>query len=130
MDDKCLCETNRVVILPCSGGSNCGQIANAVAVELTKEGLGNIYCLAGIGAHIDGMIESARSAQRLLVIDGCSVACARKTVEHVGLSMTDYIDIAAEGVEKNHDFDLNPKQIAEMVTRARALLQSPVVVRS
>ena len=44
------------------------------------EGLGTIYCLAGIGAHIPGMVESTRSADRVLVIDGCSVACGKKTV--------------------------------------------------
>ena len=59
---ECQCRAEEVVLLPCSGGSNCGQITNQVAVKLTEEGVGNIYCLAGIGAHIEGMVESARSA--------------------------------------------------------------------
>ena len=47
-DQVCSCKAEEVVLLPCSGGSNCGQIANQVAVRLTEEGVGNIYCLAGI----------------------------------------------------------------------------------
>mgnify|MGYP000210641914 CR=1 FL=1 len=125
MADTCLCEANQVVILPCSGGSNCGQIANGAAVELTRQGLGNIYCLAGIGAHIGGMIDSARSAQRLLVIDGCSVACALKTVQHAGLKATDYVVVTDLGVEKNHDFDLGAAEVARVVDHARSLLAQP-----
>lgn len=125
MTQKCLCEADQVVILPCAGGSNCGQISNAAAVELTRQGLGHIYCLAGIAAHIGGMVDSARSAQRLLVIDGCSVACARKAVEHAGLKVTDYIDVTQQGITKNHDFDLDAGQVAAIVAHARSLLEQP-----
>ena len=123
MSDECLCEANAVVMLPCSGGSHCGQVANAAAVQLTYEGLGNMYRLAGIGAHVAGMLGSTRSAQRVLVIDGCSVACGKKAVEHVGLAVTDYIDVTAAGVEKNHQYDFDAAHIAAVVNRARSLLQ-------
>ncbi len=125
MVEKCLCEASQVVILPCSGGSNCGQIANAAAVELTRQGVGTIYCLAGIAAHIGGMVDSARSAQRLLIIDGCAVACGRKAIEHAGLRVTDYVDITRQGVAKNHDFDLDEAQVAPIVAHARSLLEQP-----
>lgn len=81
MAEQCTCKAEEITILPCSGGSNCGQIANQAAVNLDTLGVGKIYCLAGVGAHIDGMIESVKSAKRLVVIDGCQVACARKTIE-------------------------------------------------
>jgi uncharacterized metal-binding protein len=47
-DEVCSCKADEVVLLRCSGGSNCGQIANQAAVKLTDEGVGNIDCLAGI----------------------------------------------------------------------------------
>lgn len=125
MADRCLCEANQVVFLPCSGGSNCGQIANAAAVELTRQGWGNIYCLAGIGAHISGMIESARGAQRLVVIDGCSVGCGLKTVQHAGLALSDYVDVTRLGIAKSHDFELDPQHVKAVVARVQSLLQEP-----
>ena len=118
----CGCGAERVVLLPCSGGSNCGQIANKVAVQLTEEGLGNMSCLAGIGAHIESMIESARSARRLVAIDGCSVACARKAVEHAGLRVTDWVCVTEEGIKKNHDFHLNPEEIELIARRTKQSL--------
>jgi uncharacterized metal-binding protein len=96
------------------------------AVELTKQGVGTIHCLAGIGARIPSGLKAARLAERLLVIDGCSLACAREIVEAAGLRITDYIDIAAEGIDKNHDFDLQPRDIALIVKRARELLANVV----
>lgn len=112
------------MILACSGGSNCGQISNAAAVELTREGLGKLYCLAGIAAHLDGMVAAAASADRLMIIDGCAVACGKKVAEHLGLGITHYIDVTAEGIAKNHDFDLNPEEIARVVARCRSMLEA------
>lgn len=119
MSDKCLCNAKNVVVFPCSGGSNCGQIANEAAVRLTKEGVASLFCLAGIGAHIGGMVESARSAERIVAIDGCSVGCARKVLEHAGLTITDYIDVAKLGVEKNKNFDLVERDVVSIVDFVR-----------
>lgn len=54
MAEKCLCEPTEILLFPCSGGANVGQIANEVAVSLTREGIGKLFCLAGIGGHICG----------------------------------------------------------------------------
>lgn len=123
MAKECLCQANEIVVFPCSGGSNCGQIANKVAVDLTVDGIGTIFCLAGIGAHVPGMIESARSAKRIVAIDGCSVACAKKTLEHTDLKITDYIDITKEGIAKNKNFKLSQQDILFIVKRVKQELK-------
>jgi len=125
-DEVCSCKAEEVVLLPCSGGSNCGQIANQVAVRLTEEGVGNIYCLAGIGAHVEGMVESVRSARRVVALDGCAVACARKTVEHAGLAVTDWVCVTEAGIAKNHQFQLAPGEIALIARRTRESLMKPL----
>ena len=125
----CDCGVEGVTFFPCSGGSNCGQIANKVAVQLTEERLGNIYCLAGIGAHIGGMIESVRSAKRIVAIDGCSVACAKKTIEHAGLAVTDWVCVTEEGIEKNHKFKLPSEEIDLIARRIRESLAKSIGVR-
>ena len=123
--DKCACEASSVVVVTCSGASNCGQIANAAAVELDRSGIARFMCLAGFGGHVSGMIESARSADRLLVIDGCPVACGRKAVEHVGLTVTDYVDVTELGIEKRHEYDYAPALVDQAIGRARSLLSEP-----
>ena len=99
MADEC-CSPSEILIFTCSGSSNVGQVANQAAVDLQQEGVGKMLCLAGIGGHVSGMIASAQSAKRLVGIDGCAVACTKKTMEHVGLNLTDYVLITALGYEK------------------------------
>jgi uncharacterized metal-binding protein len=75
--EPCVCQPTEVLIFPCSGGSNVGQIANEAAKQLTKQGVGKMYCLAGIGGHISGIVESTKAAKKIIAIDGCPVICAR-----------------------------------------------------
>ena len=126
--NTCECKAEEIVLLPCAGGSNCGQITNRVAVKLDEEGVGRIYCLAGIGAHIDGMVESARGAKRIVALDGCKVACAKKTIEHTGLPVTDWVCVTEEGVEKNHQFKLASGEIDLIALRIREALAKPLGV--
>lgn len=125
---KCECTAEEITFLPCSGGSNCGQITNQVAIKLDKEGIGHIYCLAGIAAHIDGMVESAKGAKRLVVLDGCQVACGKQAVEHAGLRITDWICVTEEGIAKNHQFELAPEDIDLIARRTKELLARPITV--
>ncbi len=125
---KCECTAEEITFLPCAGGSNCGQITNQVAVRLDEEGVGRIYCLSGFAAHIDGMVESAKGAKRIVALDGCQVACAKKAIEHAGLKVTDWICVTEEGVTKNHQFKLVPEEIDLIARRTKESLAKPLGV--
>ncbi|MFC1861424.1 putative zinc-binding protein [Chloroflexota bacterium] len=102
---------------------------NQTAIKLTQEGIGKMYCLAGIGAHIEGMVESARGAKRIVALDGCKTTCAKNTIEHAGLNVTDLTCTTDEGIEKNHQFDISPKEVELVVHRTKQLLSKPVRAR-
>jgi uncharacterized metal-binding protein len=102
--ERCECEATSVLVFPCSGGSNVGQIANAAGIELSKRGKAHFYCLAGMGAHVAGMVDSAQHAKYRIAIDGCPVACARKTLEQAGVPVEKAVVITALGIDKNHEF--------------------------
>ncbi len=125
---ECTCKAEEIILLPCSGGSNCGQIANQAALSLDTLCIGRIYCLAGIGAHIGGMVESAKGARRLVALDGCPVACAKKTIEHAGLKVTDWICVTEEGIDKNHKFRISQDEIDLIARRTRESLARPLEV--
>ena len=114
MEEKCLCEPNEILMFSCAGSSNVGQIANQAAVRLTQEGIGRYFCLAGIGGHVSGMIESTKAGKMLVAIDGCPVACAKKTLEHAGFNIDEYVQVANLGIEKNHNFDLDPLDVGKV----------------
>jgi len=115
MEEKCLCEPNEILIFSCAGSSNVGQIANQAAVRLAQEGIGRYFCLAGIGGHVSGMIESTKAGKMLIAIDGCPVGCAKKTLEHTGFNIDEYVQVTELGIEKNHEFGLASSDVQKVV---------------
>lgn len=115
MAENC-CENSgaATMLLACSGGSNVGQLTNRAAVELTIEGAGKMYCLAGIGGRLSGFVRSAKDASSLVVIDGCEIACGKATLEGAGvpLSLHKHLVVTEYGIEKNKDFNLDPEDVA------------------
>ena len=99
------------MILSCSGGSNFGQLSNQAAVELTQEGFGKMFCLAGVGGHLSGFIQSAKDVPLMVAVDGCSVGCAKAILEHAEIPVKSYVVLTDHGIEKNHEFDLKKEEI-------------------
>ena len=111
MSQDCWTITAPRMILACAGGSNVGQLSNQVAVELTQEGFGKLFCLAGVGAHLSGFVQSARDIDELVVIDGCEIGCSKAILEHADITLKNYLVISEMGIEKNKNLKLNPADI-------------------
>lgn len=90
MASNCMRNEAGVLIFPCSGGSDVGELSDRVARKMAKCGQAKMFCLAGIGAHIPGMIESAKAANKIIAIDGCQVLCSKKILEHAGFKPISY----------------------------------------
>ena len=86
----CMCQEAGLLVFPCSGSSDVGELSDRVGRTIAKCGQAKMFCLAGIGAHIPGMIESAKAANKIISIDGCPVSCAKKTLEHAGFQVDSY----------------------------------------
>jgi len=111
MPDACCKSDGNIMILACSGGSNVGQLSNQAAVELTREGFGKMFCLAGIGGHLGGFVQSAKDVSQMVVIDGCSVGCAKVILQQANVPLKNDIVVTELGIEKNKDFNLKPEDI-------------------
>ncbi len=93
------CGSGNRLVYACSGGADVGEIADRVARRLVKKGFAKPSCLAGVGGHVSGFIASAQGEVENIVIDGCPVACARKTMEHIDAKITHYV-LADMGLKK------------------------------
>jgi uncharacterized metal-binding protein len=79
MGCSCNCSKEKLnLIYSCSGSADVGELADRLYRELKKRNIGDGSCLAGLGADLSGFIESARSADLNILIDGCSVSCSKK----------------------------------------------------
>lgn len=119
---SCSCKRETRIVMTCAGASNVGQIANEAGKRLDAEGDANFACLAGVSGGISGIIASVKGVDKLLVIDGCPVACAKKTVDAAGISGYRHYIVTDTGVKKVHAFQLDDTDIQKTVTACRAKL--------
>ena len=87
MTEKCSCGGNGTLVVACSGGADVGELADKLARNIARCGKAKPFCLAVFGAHIPNMIEMAKGADKILAIDGCPVACAKKTFDHMDMEL-------------------------------------------
>lgn len=120
MAEECCVPGGNIMILACSGGSNVGQLSNQAAIELTQEGFGRMFCLAGVGGHLGGFVQSAKDVPVMVAIDGCEVGCAKAILQHAEVPLKNYLVLTELGIEKNKDFNLK----AEDVQKVKAAVKS------
>src|SRR5512136_2839632 len=116
---KCLFGSSDVRVVACSGASNVGQIANQAALELAKAKVAGFFCLAGVGAHIKGLVKSGKEADLMVAIDGCPVQCAAKTMQHAEIEPAIQIIVTDLGIEKSHDIAIDEKACSKVVEKVK-----------
>ncbi len=119
---KCACGSAPKLIFTCSGSSDVGAIADQAARKLTKDGMGKMYCLAGIGGRVSGIMASTKSAAMILSIDGCPINCARKTLELAGFKKIEHLALSDIGLQKGQS-PVTPENIEKVVQKAMPLLR-------
>jgi len=100
--NTCACGTAPKLIFPCSGGSDVGELTDKVARKLTEDGKGRMYCLAGVGGRVSGIMATTESAADILVIDGCPLDCAKKTMETAGFNKFNHLRLSDIGMLKGN----------------------------
>ena len=88
------------LIFACSGAADVGEIADRAARELTKNGLGKMFCLAGVGGRAAGIMKKTEEASEILAIDGCDLDCTKNCLEQAGFTQFKHLRITDLGMEK------------------------------
>lgn len=112
---SCPCEAEVVGILMCSGAANVGEIAHKAARELRSQGFGRVLCLAGIGGHVSGLVQSALGCDYIIAIDGCKVSCSRKTLEHAEIPIGAHFVVTEFGFEKSMEAEPTQEEVQRVV---------------
>ena len=97
---SCACSAAPKLIFPCSGAADVGAIADQAALQLTREGVGKMFCLAGIGGRVSGIMKTTESAEKILVIDGCPLNCAKNCLEQAGFTEFEHLNLTGLGLVK------------------------------
>lgn len=106
------------IIFACAGASNAGQVSNEAAVQLTKEGYGNIACTASLAVGTPSTRKNVEEADEVIVIDGCPVGCARQIIERTGITPDQEIVVTDLGIKKGGSLDLSEEDVETVVSAA------------
>lgn len=120
--DECACQAAPKLIFACSGAADVGRISDMAARTMTKEGVGNMFCLAGVGGRVSGIMESTRAASRILAIDGCSLECAKLCLSLAGFEEFEYLRLDNLGMEKGKT-QVSEKTIRKVVDEGAKMLE-------
>lgn len=113
-----------VLLYACSGAANVAEVADKAARVMMFGGCGTMFCLAGIGAGIPGMVQTAKDADVNLVIDGCPMDCAKKIFEKAGITNYAYVKVTDLGIEKVKGVRGTDEQVRMVVDKAKEVLAS------
>ncbi|MFW5870290.1 MAG: putative zinc-binding protein [Candidatus Sumerlaeota bacterium] len=99
-EKDCACSAAPKLIFACSGAADVGAIADQAARKLTREGAGNMFCLAGIGGRVSGIVKTTEAADKVVAIDGCPLNCTKLCLEEAGFSDFEHVQLADLLLEK------------------------------
>jgi uncharacterized metal-binding protein len=99
-EKSCQCNSVPKLIFACSGAADVGAIADQAARKLARDGVGKMFCLAGVGGRVPGIVKSTEAAAAILVIDGCPLSCGANCLKQAGFTTFQHLKLADIGMEK------------------------------
>ena len=120
MSDSC-CSGGTQLIFACSGAADVGAIADRAARKLTCEGVGKMFCLAGVGGRVSGIMKTTEAADKILAIDGCPLDCVKNCLKQAGFENFEHLQLAEIGFEKGTS-PVNDAAVATAVEKGKEIL--------
>lgn len=109
------------LIFACSGAADVGHISDLTARRLTKEGIGQMFCLAGIGGRVEGIMKKTLAADSIIAIDGCPIDCTRKLLEEANITDFSHVRITDMGMDKGSS-PATDERVAEAAAQCKKQL--------
>jgi len=116
-------EERVVLFYACSGAANVAEIADHAARQMMAAGHGAMFCLAGVGAGIGGMVQTAKDADLNIIIDGCPMGCGKKIFEQAGITNYMQITVTDLGIEKVKGAPCSEGEVQVVVKKAKEAVE-------
>lgn len=100
----------KTTVYSCSGCSNVAQLANKIAVKLDRDHLAKMSCIAGVGGDVSSLVKIAITADEILVLDGCKLACALNCLKRHGILPKTHIVLTDHDLTKNLHSDFTEEE--------------------
>jgi uncharacterized metal-binding protein len=120
-EESNVCSGGPRLIFSCSGAADVGEISDRAARKLSKDGIGTMFCLAGVGGRVEPVMKKTNSASKILAIDGCNLDCVKNCLESAGFTKFEYLRVTDLGLEKGKS-PASEENIARVTAKATEIL--------
>lgn len=109
------------LVYSCSGCSSAAQLANALAVQLAREGIAEMSCIAGVGGGVAALVRVARSGRPILALDGCHLGCVQACLARCAVVADRHLILADHGVRKRAEISFGAEEYTSLLPIAREM---------
>ena len=115
---SCSCGQNekKRIIFPCAGQANTGQLTNLAAIQLTEEGYGSIACASLLAIGAEGLVTNAKTADEVVVLDGCPMQCMTKIAGAQGVQAGQHLVVTELGITKGPSRNYTQDDVEKIVS--------------
>jgi len=93
------------LVYSCSGCSSVAQLANRLAVELDRDQVAEMSCIAGVGGGVPALVKKARSGRYIIALDGCPLRCVEHCLKRAGVKADQHFLLMDYGLKKQYHAD-------------------------
>ncbi len=108
------------LIYSCSGCSNIAQLANTVAVELNRESIAEMSCIAGVGGGVPSIVKKAKAANQIIALDGCQLHCVKNCLANHDIKALHHYTLTDYGINKQYNTDFLDEDVTTIKTKILA----------
>lgn len=80
-------------------------------------------CVVGVGGDVPSLVTFAEKSEKILVLDGCPLQCARKCLERHSIVPTVHLILTEEGLVKNISEDVPPEIVEEYFNKVKLIIK-------
>ena len=108
------------LVYSCSGCSSAAQMANYLAIQMDRSGIAEMSCIAGVGGNVKKLVRTAQSGRKIIVIDGCPLACSKACLNNHNISPDIHFELTQFGVSKKQHEDFDRKEAGRVLHEIKA----------
>jgi uncharacterized metal-binding protein len=116
-------KNEKPLVYSCSGCSNAAQMANYLALRLDRLGVAEMSCIAGVGGNVKKLVQTALSGRKIIVIDGCPLACSRACLANHSVQPDQFFDLSEFGIKKRVHEDFDKSEADEILRLVEAKIR-------
>jgi len=122
-NETAVCSLASKLVFSCSGAPDVGEISDKAARKLTKDGIGKMFFLVGIGGKAEPIMSATKSASQIPPIDGCGMDCVKNCLQQVGFDNLKRLRITDIGMEKGES-PVKDECVAKAIQEAKDLFSN------